>query len=150
MTPLCRFHRRKPNQGGSVSSTMKNFMNSMPTISLPKVSSKPPPEELSEEEKQTRREMMSKAANERTQQWDKKLGANKLNRAKSKVVFSKVVSIDLVFGNFQEADVARNGSGLTNDEDALKASNPETQRVIEKTKQLELNVERVSSSIVDA
>ena len=61
-------------------------MNSMPTISLPKVTaSKPPPEELSEEEKQARREMMSKAANERTQQWDKKLGANKLNRDKSKV-----------------------------------------------------------------
>lgn len=73
---------------------MKNFMNSMPTISLPKVSSKPPPEEMSEEEKQARREMMSKAANERTQQWDKKLGANKLNRAKSKVCFPIVVYRD--------------------------------------------------------
>lgn len=63
---------------------MKNFMNSMPSLSLPKTS-KQQEEQMTEEEKQARREMMSKAANDRTQQWDKKLGANKINRAKSKV-----------------------------------------------------------------
>lgn len=91
-----RFMRRKQ----APPSAFKNFMSAMPTmptITMPKLTSSGSESStpkaaataggdnsstLSEEEKRARREVLSKAANERTQTWDKKLSANKSNKIK--------------------------------------------------------------------
>lgn len=73
---------------------------------------------LSEEEKKQRREMMSNAAKDRTQQWDKKVAAGKSKAASPRVIENNTF----------------------NDE----VTNPETLRVIQKTKELEVKIEQVS------
>lgn len=78
-----------------------------------------PTTSISEEEKKARREMMSNAAKERSQQWDKKTGGGKSKPATSpRAIESNITPNDAV-------------------------TNPETLRVIQKTKEYETKVEQV-------
>jgi hypothetical protein len=66
--------------------------------------------------------MLSKAANERSQKWDKKVSSGKLKREESKSEQDN---------KFEYVD---------------NMNNPETLRVIQKTKELETKIEQVSPS----
>jgi flagellar biosynthesis GTPase FlhF len=75
---------------------------------------------LSEEEKKQRREMLTKAANERSAQWEKKVATAKLKTKN-------------VAGNQQ----------LHNNNFSNEITNPETLKVIQKTKEQEENLQKV-------
>eukprot|EP00981_Chlorochromonas_danica_P007115 scaffold1559_cov176-Ochromonas_danica.AAC.16 len=81
-------------------------------------------EVLSPEEKEARKEAMRKAADERSQQWDRKFGANKKLPPSNSSKEKKTVVLE---------DPIPSSSQI---------QNPETLRVVEATKQLEVNIEQ--------
>jgi hypothetical protein len=113
-----RFYRNNDTKSSSTpgSSIFRAFGSS--NTSKPAAKPAPVQPTLTEEEKKARREMLTKAAADRNQQWEKKLGSGKHNKG---------------------TEIKREEANNSFPEDF---SNPETLRVIQKTKEMEIKTEQ--------
>ncbi len=87
---------------------------------------------LTEEEKALRRERLSAAAQDRSKSWDKKLGQKKSSQS---------LNVPIVDGNAVEAEAAASAGGNGN------GTHADTERAIRKTKELEVRIEQVPTTI---